>query len=128
MPRFVLRFRGQCSFAIPEGGKEAWVLMKDLRSPKTPKGLQGHRALLEVSAKFIAFPKGTVPRQSSLFLLMDRGILDILPGGKPLNGDLRIKDVPSSGSPDLTDPCSVDEDSFLWVAPLDLACKGAGID
>jgi hypothetical protein len=126
MTRFIMTFRGQCSFVVPSDGKEAWVLMRNIRAPE--KRLHGHRALIEVSSKFVECPADRVPPRSSVILVLDRDVVDIRPGGRPLEGDLRIKDFPPTGNPDLTDPDSVSEDSFLWVAPLELACRGAGID
>jgi hypothetical protein len=122
--KFVLKFRGMCSFVIPSGGNEAWVLMKDLVSPS--KGLQGHRAVIKVGAQYVRALN--VPPESTIFLLLDRAIVDILPGGKSLKGVLKIKDFARTGNPDLTNPTNVCKDSFLWVAPLARACQGAGIN
>jgi hypothetical protein len=137
MSRFVLKFRGMCSFVIPAQGKEAWVLLRDLSSrgnlgdlrPLSSR-LQLHNAVVQVPAKYIGPPDQApypIPVQSSLYWPLSQAILDILPGGRPLSSDLNIKGYPGSGNPDLTKPDSIDKDSFLWVSPLALACRGSGL-
>ena len=124
---FRLSFRGMCSFVLDSGGKDGWVLLRDLRTPekKLGKGVAPHRAAILVDPQYTDSPD--LPGSALIVIPLSQSTIEVWPGGNPPTpAKLDPFKFPGTGKEDLTNPKSVSENSFLWVAPLERACLGAG--